>query len=132
MRRVRSKSSQAKSARSTRPFGSSAWASGHVASSMRLSSTGGNAIATRITRKSSFSLFAIERSKARRKTMSPDDANEDDIRLRAYFLWENEGRPDRDATDFWHRAAETHRRDNPQAEETTEGADAADPHPSEV
>jgi hypothetical protein len=40
----------------------------------------------------------------------PDGLNEDDVRLTAYFLWEQEGRPDTNPDDYWERALAIHRR----------------------
>ncbi len=42
--------------------------------------------------------------------MTPDGIDEEDVRLTAYFLWEQEGRPNTDPSDFWHKALEIHRR----------------------
>lgn len=39
-----------------------------------------------------------------------DDIDEDAIRLTAYFLWDQEGRSDRNPEDYWQRALELHRR----------------------
>lgn len=39
-----------------------------------------------------------------------DGLDEEDIRLTAYFLWEQAGRPDMNPSDFWLRALELHRR----------------------
>jgi hypothetical protein len=39
-----------------------------------------------------------------------NDIDEETVRLTAYFLWEQEGRPDSDPQDFWQRALELHRR----------------------
>jgi hypothetical protein len=39
-----------------------------------------------------------------------DDVDDDAVRLTAYFLWEQEGRSDRNPEDFWQRALELHRR----------------------
>ena len=40
----------------------------------------------------------------------PDGLNEDDVRLTAYFLWEQDGRPNTSPADFWERALTLHRR----------------------
>lgn len=36
--------------------------------------------------------------------------NEEDVRLTAYFLWEQAGRPHSDPADFWTQALEQHQR----------------------
>jgi hypothetical protein len=45
--------------------------------------------------------------------MKPDgDSSQDEeaVRLTAYFLWQQEGRPDSDPREFWKRAAGLHQR----------------------
>ena len=36
-------------------------------------------------------------------TLQPSDSTEA-VRARAYFLWDQAGRPDGDGSEFWHRA----------------------------
>jgi hypothetical protein len=45
------------------------------------------------------------------KRTEPNDVgvlNDEEVRLTAYFLWEQEGRPERRALDFWSRAVALH------------------------
>lgn len=77
--------------------------------------------------------------------LAPDGINDDDVRLTAYFLWEQEGRPHSDPSDFWHKALEIHRRAHANNLELEEGLaaqqreranaevqpDVSDPHPAE-
>lgn len=76
--------------------------------------------------------------------MNSPDIDEDEVRLTAYFLWEQEGRPELDPSHFWQKALEIHRRAHANGLELEAGvasqgaADAirspsraSDPHPSE-
>jgi hypothetical protein len=42
--------------------------------------------------------------------IADDEINVEAVRLTAYFLWEQEGRPDGRASHFWYRAWGIHRR----------------------
>ena len=60
--------------------------------------------------------------------MNSDDTDDEDVRLRAYYLWEQQGRPDSDPNEFWHKAREIHRGVQLQ---NSGAAEVDDPHPPE-
>jgi hypothetical protein len=43
--------------------------------------------------------------------MRHDQIDEEAVRLTAYFLWEQDGRPDGKAQEYWYRAWARHRRE---------------------
>lgn len=47
--------------------------------------------------------------------------DEEAVRLTAYFLWEQDGRPDKNPADFWLRALELHRRSDALGRELENG-----------
>lgn len=49
----------------------------------------------------------------------PQVIDEEAVRLTAYFLWEQDGRPDSDPADFWERALAMHARSHQASEDLT-------------
>ena len=47
---------------------------------------------------------------SRDSLIGPNSIDEEDVRLTAYFLWEQEGHPEGRAKEFWYRAWAMHRR----------------------
>jgi hypothetical protein len=70
-----------------------------------------------------------------------DELNEEEVRLTAYFLWEQEGRPNTSPDDFWERSLALHGRAHLNRLELEAGLGSqgeargdrqvSDPHPSE-
>ena len=56
--------------------------------------------------------------------MPEPDLDEEAVRLTAYFMWEQDGRPNSNPQDYWERALEMHRRANAYGQELEEGYEA--------
>ena len=55
--------------------------------------------------------------------MAEDKIDEESVRLTAYFMWEQEGRPNTNPSDYWLRALEVYRRSRAYGQELEDGYD---------
>jgi hypothetical protein len=54
--------------------------------------------------------------------MDEREIDEEEVRLTAYFLWEQDGRPEGRAQEYWYRARAQHRRMRASDEELEQNA----------
>jgi hypothetical protein len=64
------------------------------------------------------------------QTVADFSVDEEAVRLTAYYLWEQEGRPESDPREFWRRAVDLHRQAQARGTQIEAGLEAIEEPPS--